>query len=996
MKNYFSKGDPEMKRRHRTPTLLLICMVLAAVCTVLAYDLTKEQITYEPPNTHMDTQWMWDLKLTINTYLPATMDGNFAFFAQYPEYKFNFEGAYRYWLMKLNYPTKYATLKQYVASGQWCVSGSGAEAGDVNLPSAEGLIRNYLYGEEYFMDEFGKKSLDIYLADCFGFGFVLPTVATHCGILGFSSYKYDAWGGWITTPFPIGKWYGVDSSFVVACLKPGGYMSGIDIRTADGDWLKAHSGTPGVWATYDLIGWGDQGGAPRAVDVSGMITRIRANSSNTIKVYCTSSDQLFRDLTPAMTAQFPSYSGELLMSQHGSGTYTSWAKMKYKNRKNEQRAMLTEFADVTANWLSNGGFAYPQDTIWHAWWRVIACTMHDNITGTSMPTVYSQYSLPMEDSAYNAFTYALNIGNDAMANSAGQQLATTVSEAGRVPLVLVNALARNRCDVVEATVNFGAAAPAGVKVYDPDGIEVPAQMLSTSGQNVTIAFVAKVPSASYSVYEVKPVTAANAANPNLKVSASATGSSLENDFYQVTVNATGDISAILDKKTGKQLLSAPSRFELRSDSGTNYAAWEISYANVLAAPTGYVDQATMTVAENGPARVSLKIVRLKNNSTFTHYVTLAADSAGSRIEIKNTVNWLTTGTLLKASFPLTCANPKATWDLGIGVIQRGNMNFTPGNNFPCTACKGLYEVPGHQWADMTSTDGTYGVSILNDCKYGWNKPSDGVLNLTLIHSPTNAGQYQADLSSVAAVGLHNFTYAIFGHAGSWTNGTVDQGERLNQPIFAFQPATPRAGKIGKVVSLVRTSTPQVAVMAIKKAEKSANYIIRVRETQGAPITGAKLTFPSTSSIIAASEVNGLEEAKGPATFSGSDLTFNLTKYQPKAFSIQLGTPVAVFGKFADLVQPKLREVTLTVALASNRSVRTEMRLPYGAKIRTLSIADALGRIVRNLAEGQIAARARTIVWDGKDMDAQRVRAGVYFVRCITDQGHWTGRMAVAW
>ena len=985
-----------MKRLNNTSMLLSIGMMAAAVYTVLAYDLTKEQITYEPPNTHMDTQWMWDLKQTITNYLPPTMDGNFAYFTQYPEYKFNFEGAFRYWLMKKNYATKYETLKQYVASGQWCVSGSGVEAGDVNLPSAEGLIRNYLYGEEYFMDEFGKKSLDIYLADCFGFGFVLPTVATHCGLIGFSSYKYDAWGGWITTPFPIGKWYGVDSSFVVACLKPGGYESGIDIRTADGDWLKAHSGTPGVWATYDYIGWGDQGGAPHAADVSGMITRIRANASNTIKVYCTSSDQFYRDLTPDMTAQFPSYSGELLMSQHGTGTYTSWAQMKLKNRKNEQRAMLAEFADVTANWISNGAFAYPQDTIWHAWWRVIACTMHDQVTGTSMPSVYTQYCLPMEDSSYNDFTYAMNLGNNAVANSSTQQLATTVSEAGRVPLVLVNALARSRCDVVEATVNFGAAAPAGVKVFDPNGTEVPSQLLSATGQNVSIAFVAKVPSASYSVYEVKPTTAANPANPNLKASASSAGAALENDYYQVAVNATGDISGILDKKTGKQLLSAPSRFELRSDSGTNYPAWEIAYPNVSSAPTGYVDQATaMTVAENGPARVSLKIVRTKNNSTFTHYVTLAADSAGSRVDVRNTINWLTTGTLLKASFPLTCANPKATWDLGIGTVQRGNMNFTMGNNFPCTACKGLYEVPGHQWADMTATDGTYGVSILNDCKYGWNKPSDGVLNLTLIHSPTNPQQYPADQSSAAGVGQHNFTYSIYGHAGSWTNGTVDQGERLNQPIFAFQPSTPGAGKFGKVISLVRTSTPQVAVMAIKKAEKSANYIIRVRETQGAAITGAKLTFPSTSSIVAASEVNGLEEPKGAATFSGSDLTFNLTKFQPKAFSVQLGTPVAVNGKFGDLV-PHTGEVTLTVVLASDRSIRTEMRLPYGAKIRTLSITDALGRVVRNLAQDQSATHARMIVWDGKDMNSQRVRTGVYFVRCMTDQGHWTGRMPVEW
>jgi alpha-mannosidase len=376
---------------------------------------------------------------------------------------------------------------------------------------------------------------------------------------------------------------------------------------------------------------------------------------------------------------------------------------------------------------------------------------------------------------------------------------------------------------------------------------------------------------------------------------------------------------------------------------------------------------------------------------------LGADSAGARIDVRDTVNWLTTGTLLKASFPLTCANPKATWDIGAGTIQRGNMSATGiSNGIPCGSCRGLYEVPGQQWADLTSVDGTYGVSILNDCKYGWSKPSDGVLDLTLLHSPTqpagNPYDYQGDQSSVANIGLHTFTYAIYGHAGNWTNGTVDQGERLNQPLFAYQPVASGAGKFGKAISFVRTSTPQVAVMAIKKAEKSANYIIRVRETQGAPILGARLSFPSAAAIVAASEVTGVEEPKGSATFSGSDIIFDLTKYQLKTFSVQLGQPVAVRSNFSDLVHPKPSEVQLTVALASNRGIRVVMRLPYSAKIRTLSITDLSGRLVRKLAEDQSVTHSSMIVWDGKNMNSQLVRAGMYLVRCVTDQGNWTSKM----
>jgi alpha-mannosidase len=652
--------------------------------------------------------------------------------------------------------------------------------------------------------------------------------------------------------------------------------------------------------------------------------------------------------------------------------------------------MLSEFSCVLANNLSNGSFSYPADTIKHGWWLTLAQQFHDVVTGTSIPTVYSNYAIPAEDSAYGWFNYALGLAVNTIANNAsGQFLNTTVSEAGRIPLVLVNPLSVSRTDVVETSVNFGTAAPAGVKVYDPAGNEVPAQIDSAVGQNVAIVFVASVPATSYSVYEVKPMTAANPADPSLAVSAAATGSTISNDYYTVSVNATGDISSVVAKKLPgtPNLLSAPSRYELRTDVGTSFPAWELRYQDIMAAPTGVVDQqVAMSVFENGPARVSLKVTRSKNNSIYTHIISLASGAAGARLDIDNTVYWQTTGTLLKVSFPMSFANPKATWDLGIGTIQRGNILAQGADT--------LYEVPGHEWADMTSPDGTYGLSILNNCKYGWGKPNNNTLNLTLIHSPSPAGNYQGDQSSIPIVGNHRFKYSYYAHTGDWTTGTIAQGQQLNQPIYVVQ-TQPAAGAFGKVISLVRTDTSQVNIMAIKKAEKSSNYVVRVRETMGKPIQNTKLTFPANA-ITSAVELNGAEDTLQGTQFSvsGNALTFSLNKYQPRAFSVKLGPPVAINQKFSDLMQPKPSDVTLTVVLASCKSMRTEIKVPYGVRIRTLSITDALGRIVRKLAEEQSATHASTIVWDGKDLNSQRVRAGVYFVRCVSDQGHWTGRLSV--
>jgi len=986
----------------RRPLSVAITGIFLGVISVLAIDLSTGKTVYEVPGAHLDTQWQWTLDQTTSQYLPNTLHTNFNYFAQYPEYKFNFEGAYRYWIIKQNggavpgagyTANDWTTLKNYVSQGKWIPMGGTWNANDVNLPSAEALIRQTLYSQMFFMDEFGRKSDDIYLPDCFGFGYALPTIEAHCGLSGFTTQKFDLWGGWFPTPFPIGKWIGVDGRFVIACLKPGPYDNGMDIRSSDGDnekGLSGLSGNPAVWAAYDYIGTGDQGGGPSSANVSAMINRIRANATNDIKVYCTSSDSIYKDLTPAQVAGLPSFDGELLMKTHGTGCYTSWAQMKLRNRRNEQRAALAEFSCVVANNLSGGSFTYPADTIKHGWWLTLAQQFHDVITGTSIAAVYANYAIPAEDSAFNYFNYALGLSVNSIANSvSGQFLSTSVSETGRVPLVLVNPLNMSRADIVEATVNFGTVAPAGVKVFDPDGNEVPAQIDSAIGQNVFIAFLAQVPSASYSVFEVKPMATPNAPDPNLSVIAAGSGSTISNEYYAVTVNANGDIASVVARKIPgtPNLFSAPSRFEFRPDIGTSFPAWELRYQDVTAAPTAYVDQqVAMSVFENGPARVSLKVTRTKNNSTFTQIVSLASGSAGSRVDIDNSIYWQTTGSLLKVSFPLSFANPKATWDLGIGTIQRGNVLAHLADT--------LYEVPGQQWADLSRTDAAYGMSILNNCKYGWSKPNDNTLNLSLIHSPSPSANYQCDQSSIPLVGVHRFKYSFYGHPGDWTNGTIAQAERLNQPMYAVQ-VPPRPGKSGKVFSFVRTDTSQVDVMAIKKAERSSNYVIRVRETMGKPIQNATLTFPANT-IASAVEVSGVEDTVQGTQFaiSGNALTFSMTKYQPRTFSVKLSPPVAVNQKFSDLTHPKNSMVTLTIAQASCKSLRAEIRLPYGVKINSLSITDVLGRIVQNLVEQRIITRASTIFWDGKDMNSRLVRTGVYFIRCDTDQGHWTNRLSV--
>jgi alpha-mannosidase len=223
--------------------LITVAGLLPAVDgqTMKAPDVTQVPTLYVVPYAHLDTQWRWEFPQTISEYLLKTMRVNFDYIDKYPHYVFNWTGSNRYRLMKEYYPADYARMTQYVAAGRWFPVGSSVEEGDVNLPSAEGIFRQVLYGNEYFRKDFGKASTEYMLPECFGFPASLPSILAHAGVKGFSTQKLSAaWqpaaqvGGPNSPeetpegiPFNVGIWVGPDGKTVIAALNPGGYGSNV-------------------------------------------------------------------------------------------------------------------------------------------------------------------------------------------------------------------------------------------------------------------------------------------------------------------------------------------------------------------------------------------------------------------------------------------------------------------------------------------------------------------------------------------------------------------------------------------------------------------------------------------------------------------------------------------------------------------------------------------------------------------------------------------------
>ena len=328
-------------------------------------------------------------------------------------------------------------------------------------------------------------------------------------------------------------------------------------------------------------------------------------------------------------------------------------------------------------------------------------------------------------------------------------------------------------------------------------------------------FVAKAPSVGFAVYDVQPGAVEERADSALQVSES----SLANQYYRVRLDGNGDIASIFDKTIGKELLSAPARLAISYDNPEQWPAWNMDFDQEQGAPVAFVGgPAQIRVVESGPVRVAVEVARETAGSRFVQTIRLAAGDAGKRLEIANAIDWNTKESNLKATFPLAASNRMATYNWDIGTIER-----------PSAEPK-KFEVPTHQWIDLTDVGGEFGATILTDCKNGSDKPDDHTIRLTLLRTPGTRGGYPDQATQ--DLGHHEFVYGIAGHAAGWRKAETDwQGQRLNDPLVAFE-APKHAGVMGREFSLLKINNPRIRVLALKEAEAGDDVIVRMVELDG--------------------------------------------------------------------------------------------------------------------------------------------------------------------
>ncbi len=719
-------------------------------------------------HTHIDLAWQWTYQQTREK-VQRSFATALELMEQYPEYKFMSSQAQLYQFLKEEAPELYGRVKERISEGRWEAEGAMWVEADCNLSGGESLVRQILYGKQFFRKEFGVESEVLWLPDVFGYSAALPQILRKSGVNYFVTSKIS-WNEYNKMPYDSFMWKGIDGteiySYFLTCQE--------NKKATEDDKETVYNGFAdpayvlGTWRRFQqkdmsrrtllTYGYGDGGGGP----TMQMIERQRRlqyglpglprTEPKFVREFLEQSEKDFIKSSEELNRTYR-WTGELYLEKH-RGTYTTMAKNKRFNRKSEFLYQNTEKICVTASLLS--GKTYPSEILRKGWETILLNQFHDVIPGSSIEQVYRD--------------------TDAMYAEVQQQ---------------GNALFDDAMDSICANVKTDG----GVWVYNPNGF-VSDGIIKWNGKTVECQ---AVPACGWRVVTPKE------ANGEVRVS----GNTIENKWYKVSLDECGEIAALFDKRCGREVVKQGETFNrlmLYEDYPYAWDAWEVS---------PYYRKKSYRLSEKAEiepiydgARAGVKITRRFLNSVIVQYLYLYDNL--TRIDIETELDWRERHMLLKAEFPADVNTAKASYEIQFGMIERETHENTSWQ-------QAKFETCAHKWADVS--DGGYGVSIINDCKYG-HSAQGATLELSLVRGPEEP-------NPTADLGRHEFTYSILPHMGDFRDAhTVQQAYCLNNPLHSREISAV-SGVLPEEFSLVTCDKENMVIDTIKQSENGTEIIIRM-------------------------------------------------------------------------------------------------------------------------------------------------------------------------
>jgi len=777
-------------------------------------------------NAHIDIAWLWTITETKQV-LERTFNSVLQLQNQYSELIFNQSSAVTYQWIEQEYPNIFQQIKEAIAQQRWEITGGMWVEPDCNIPSGEALIRQILYGKQYFQEKFGTSIRTAWLPDSFGFNWQLPQILVKSGFDFFITQKLS-WNDTNKFPYDIFYWQGLDGTKIFT------YFTNLIGEDIDPVAIAKHLVTQNNDALW-LFGVGDHGGGPTADMLN--IARDWQKSALCPPLIPATMINFLQKLSKGIDhSKLPVWQDELYLEFH-RGTYTSKADQKLQNRQAEIK--LTTLEKLCSIFCLFAQITYPTDQINLAWQKLLLNQFHDIVTGSSIPEVFADADLHWQEieATYQA---TLHTVTQPIAN---QVMVWNLNNWTRNEIIALSVDLAETVIEVSANQQILPYQIIGDRLYIPVSIPAfSAIKIQWRSLNSEITINHALPPPSYKELE------------NMLV--------LENQFIVVNIcKCTGFILQIIDKRYNNLLLRSPIVWQFFQDQGQYWDAWNIDphYANYLLSSAELIGLEVSTAG--------CVLIRVIANFKFQSSIIkqeIELNCFDAWIIIRHEVDWQETHVLAKVVFPLTFTADYATYEIPMGTIQRST-------NDPAK-----WEVPAQYWADMSSNN--IGLAVINDCKYGYSAKSD-TLCLTALRSPAWPCPHSDR-------GVHKFNYLLAPHNGSWQDAQIVHiAHNFNSPLLVFNTSylTEQLAQ-----NILNVSSPNVILSCWKQSYDQQDWIMRLYEAYGCAIS-TTITLSEVLKLKSVVLCDLLENFVENIVFNDSDNCF-LTHFQPyeiKTFRLTL-------------------------------------------------------------------------------------------------------------
>ena len=751
-------------------------------------------------STHIDVAWLWRFKDTIRKSGRSALN-QLRLMDRYEDFEFSLSQPSVYNYIKEVYPDIFEQIRQRVKDGKWRLVGPMWVESDLNISGAESLIREFLYGHQFFKKEFGKTSDVCWIPDSFGFPASLPQIFTKCGMKSFYTTKVR-WQNANEFPYNVFVWEGIDGSNLYATvpITKDCYNNSIDnenVRLVS-DKLQQKEVWDHALMSY---GYGDGGGG--VTDEMLKNYNLLQIAPGMPQVKLTRAEDYFLQLDKKRDS-LPVWKGELCVETH-QGTYTTIADIKRNNRYAEMAFRRLDLLSVLANLKGkNPGY---DETVKY-WKDLLLCQFHDVLPGSSIDTVYDDAEKIYKELFEFADKKERQLIADTLYNNADDKIT-----------------------VYNPNSFVGSAYVTVDKKYKgyalTDG-ENTANVITDADGNCLL-YVEKLEGFSTRTYSkaslIESESAITATQSDEKIR-------IDTPYFTFDICTDGTLSNFFDKRADRFVGDNLNNIVTYKDGPEHEDAWNIDKEYKMRPVDMEWENRTELVDVNAE-RVTVRVTKKHNNTILTQDIIAYANIA--RVDFISHIDWQERYKILQVSFPVNVTATQASYEIAYGIVKRNTHSNTP-------AEKWKHEFAGHRFTDLS--DDVYGVSILNDCKYGHNVIDNDMI-MTLLRNTDNPSRFRD-------TGEHDFAYSIFPHVGGLSAGRVAQeGYLFNSPFIVFNGE-------GDEKPIIALSNEGLIVDCIKPAEDGNGFIARMYEPYGVP----GKTILDVAEGLKITEVSPLEEYSG--------------------------------------------------------------------------------------------------------------------------------------